>query len=147
MNALRSRRDFGARVLMDMIGYSMYKRDDENGPARRDRIFQINPGYSTESKELAQVAMAVSRQIGLKPALKAEYRDPFALDSYLYNTDGIIFAWGGYPVVLFNEHMNRYNISRPDYHELSDTVDKIDWDYVTFVAKTAIETAAQMADQ
>ncbi len=140
-------KDIGGVVLMDMIGYNRYKRDDRPGPARPGKIFQINPGFSQESRAMGALAVAVARKMNGQPTLEAAYRDPYGLENYLYNTDGVIFSWAGYPVVLFNEHMNRFNLNRPDYHEMSDRVDLLDINYLSFVAKTAIETAAQLAGQ
>ena len=73
-------------------------------------------------------------------------RSRFNSRSYLYNTDGLLFSDAGYPVILFNEHMNRLkNMNRVGYHHTSDTSRKIDWEYVTAVVKTAIETVARLS--
>lgn len=147
MDWLNKKQDIGGIVLMDMIGYSLYKRDGARGPAHRTHLFQVSPGFSDESRQLGALAVAVSHKLEARPRLTAAYRDFHRDKSYLYNTDGIIFAWGGFPVILLNEHLNRYNVDRPDYHEMSDRASLIDWNYATFVAKVAIETAAQMADR
>jgi hypothetical protein len=130
---LAARQDLGGLVLMDMIGY----RD------AGDRVFQMSVGDSAGSREIAAVALAASAgQSGLDPALRMPYED----ESYLYNTDGIVFSQMGYPVILLNEHLNRvHNLMRAGYHDTTDTIDRIDWEYATAIGKIAIETTARLA--
>ena len=62
--------------------------------------------------------------------------------STLYNTDGMIFADTGIPVILF---MENYDISRSGYHDTHDTMENIDLDYGSAVSAIAIETIARLA--
>ena len=62
--------------------------------------------------------------------------------STLYNTDGIIFADTGLPVILF---MENYDINRAGYHDSHDTMENIDLDYGSAVSAIAIETIARLA--
>ncbi|MCX6247379.1 MAG: M28 family peptidase [Bacteroidetes bacterium] len=62
--------------------------------------------------------------------------------STLYNTDGIIFADTGIPVILF---MENYDIHRTGYHDTHDTMENIDLDYGAAVSAIAIETVARLA--
>ena len=130
---LSSKTDIGGLVLMDMIGWRQGK----------DPVFQISAGESAESLGMAQVAVKAAQDFqGLSPALRTRF-DP---KSYLYNTDGLIFSDAGFPVILFNEHLNSAeNISRPGYHDTTDTSARIDWEYATGIAKIAITTAARLA--
>jgi len=130
---LASKTDIGGLVLLDMIGWR----------AGDDPVFQISAGESAESLGLAQVALAAAKDFPeLKPALRTRF-DP---RSYLYNTDGLIFSDAGYPVILFNEHINAAeNLSRPGYHDTTDTSARIDWNYAAGITKIAITTAARLA--
>ena len=121
-------------VLLDMIGHR------EAGT----KIFQVNAGDGPESENLALTAMAASRAVakGFTPVLRGRFDEK----SYLYNTDGLIFSDAGYPVVLFNEHINKLeHFTREGYHDVHDTVENIDWNYATAIAKSAIETVARLA--
>jgi peptidase M28-like protein len=134
---LRDRRRVGAILLLDMIAY-------HPGPAE-GALFQVNAGDSAASVELARVALGSAADVA--PQLQAAFRDRFSRKSYLYNTDGHIFSQLGYPVLLFNEHLNALeNLDRPHYHEMTDTSDKLNWDYALSIARVAIETAARLAD-
>jgi hypothetical protein len=133
---IKNQRDIRALILMDMIGYNT--REFRNK-------FQINAGESAQSYELAKLALNVSDEVA--PELTPVYRSRFDERSYLYNTDGIIFSDAGYPVILFNEYINKLEkFNRKYYHELGDTSDTIDWDYATAIVKVAIQTAAQLAE-
>jgi len=67
------------------------------------------------------------------------WEDP---ESTLYNTDGMIFADTGIPVILF---MENYDIDRTGYHDTHDTMENIDLDYGAAVSAIAIETIARLA--
>ena len=127
---LRERREIQGLILLDMIGWRR----------RRDPVFQIGPGPGAESAALAAVAREAG--LGLVPVI----RPAFDERSYLYNTDGIIFATAGYPVILLNEHINRLeNFERPHYHRSTDLPRTLDFEYAEAIVKTAIEAAARLA--
>ncbi|MBL9006385.1 MAG: M28 family peptidase [Myxococcales bacterium] len=133
---LQRKQDITGIVLLDMIAYRK----------KNDPLFQINAGTSKESQRLAELAFSISlRNKGtytpvLRPAVDAR--------SYLYNTDGLIFADAGYPVVLFNEHINRLeNLDRPHYHQSTDVTSTLDLDYAATIVRSAILTVAQLAAQ
>lgn len=130
----REKRRIGGVVLLDMVAY----RDPG------DPVFQVNAGGGAESLRLAEAAM------GLAPftagGFRAALRTRFDPESYLYNTDGLVFDQAGLPVVLFNEHLNYgHNLERRHYHETTDTADKLDPALAEAVARTAAETAAWLA--
>ena len=131
---LRDRQDLSGLVLMDMIGH----RESAD-----DKIFQVSPADDDASLRMAKIAMDASAgTTRFQPVLRTRY-DP---RSYLYNTDGLIFSEAGYPVVYFNEHINRLeNFYRKGYHHTTDASGKMDWPYATDIAKVAIQTAAAMA--
>jgi len=132
---LSRRKILSGIIQLDMIGHL------PNG----SRIFQINAGNSSDSKWLARVALgaALDVQKDYVPVI----RDRWDKKSYLYNTDGIIFSQAGFPVILINEHINGYEyIDRRQYHEMTDTIANMDFNYAIALAKTAIETVARVAE-
>jgi hypothetical protein len=127
-------------VIVDMIG---------RHPAGSG-VFQINPGSSPESRRLGELAMALGPKIvdaGMLPTLRSRY-DP---KSYLYNTDALIFEEAGYPILLLNEHINRWENygqpgdHRPGYHQSDDIAAGVDFAYASRIAELAIELVAQIA--
>lgn len=133
---LSEKRRLGGVVILDMIAY----RD------RGDPVFQVNAGEGAAAERLAAAAWALSTQsaAGFAPVLRGRW-DP---KSYLYNTDALIFSEAGFPVVLFNEHLNaQHNLERRHYHESSDRTPLLDTALAEAVARAAAETAAWLADQ
>ena len=136
---LQDGEDIAGLVLLDMIGYA-------DGP--RDPLFQLSPGDSRSSLDAAAVALDAAADLNvtegysLTPLLEPRFSDR----SYLYNTDGVIFADAGYPVVLINEHLNYYStLMREAYHDSTDTSYIINFDYAVAITKVAIETTARLA--
>ena len=136
---LRRRTDISALLLLDMLGKK---------PAH-GRQFQLSAGgffeSGTASVRLAQLAQTVTAEVA--PSLSPLLLPPADPHNYLYNTDGIIFAETGFPVVLFNEVMHRYTLDRRGYHDLGDSVEHLDFAYAAEIAKVAITTAAVLAQQ
>ena len=125
-----------AFIILDMIGFN----------PSRGRIFQISAGEGEESLKIARLAEEVSIQ--MIPHRSAKVRDKFDSGSYLYNTDGRVVNAIGYPVVLFNEHVNRHHaIDRKGYHDTHDTTKFIDWNYATDILKVAIATVKSLGNQ
>ena len=130
---LKSKTEIGGLVLLDMIGW----RQDG------DPVFQLSAGESAGSLGLAQVALDAAKAF---PQLTPALRTRFDKRSYLYNTDGLIFSDAGFPVILFNEHINaEENMSRQGYHDTHDTSALMDFDYASAITKIAITTAARLA--
>jgi hypothetical protein len=136
---LGEKRDIAALVLLDMIGYA-----DGN----RDPLFQFSPGDSEASLAMAAVALDSAADLNLTEDYElSPLLEPRSSDrSYLYNTDGVIFADAGYPVMLVNEHINYYStLMREAYHDSTDTSHIINFEYAVAVTKVAIETVARLA--
>ncbi len=157
---LKTKQEISGLVLLDMIGYTA-KIKNEKGEEILDPLFQINAGESQESLKIGQIAMEAAK-LHAKPYLPY-LRERFDEKSYLYNTDGVIFSDSGFPVVLFNEHMNGaeknqavdsrrpdnkpdWLVNRPDYHASTDDVAHMNFAYAVAITKAAIETVAQLAN-
>lgn len=127
---LKEKQDIAGMVLIDMIGI----RDP------KDPIFQINSGSTPQSLALANIAMQAAKKTP-SPFLPA-FRGRFDDESYLYNTDGYILDNLGFPVVFFNEHLNRHTMGTHNqhYHQTTDLSKNIDFDYATHISKIAITT-------
>ena len=130
--------DIAGLVLLDMIGYTGW-------PIREDgTIMQLSPGDSAASLAMAAVALDAVHDVApeLIPRLEPRHSDR----SYIYNTDGVIFADTGYPVVLVNEHVNYYSLlMREGYHDSTDLSHTIDFPYAVAITKASIETVARLA--
>ncbi len=117
-------------VVLDMIAFVPEGADAH--------LMQIHPGRSRGSAALA--ARLAVPGLPLAPRVLG----PFNPLSYLYNTDGIIFDDAGYPVVLVNEPMNRWeHFDRPHYHQLTDTTATLNLDYVEQLLKRVFGAVAR----
>jgi Zn-dependent M28 family amino/carboxypeptidase len=133
---LEKKKAISGILLMDMIGHNPEGK----------KLFQINAGSSAESEMLGHISQQISKQIapGRTPALRSRF-SPY---SYLYNTDGRVFSAFGFPVVLFNEHLNgKFRLYRDGYHMTNDDSSKIDWDYALDIFKVVTTTAVTVAHQ
>lgn len=127
---LQMKRDIAGMILVDMIGIR----------EQTDPIYQINSGKTADSIALSGLAMEVAK---LTPSsFVPAFRGRFSEESYLYNTDGYIADSLGFPVVFFNEHLNRKTIGKINhhYHQSTDTSDKLDLSYATYISQIAITT-------
>ncbi len=130
---LARKQDRGPLGVRDMIGWR----------AKGDPVFQVSPGRSAESADVAAIAAGAALAAR---GFKAAVRPIFDPQSYLYNTDGWVFDAAGFPVILLNEHLSRaHSMQREGYHDTLDRSDRIDWAYAAAITRTAIETVARLA--
>ncbi len=126
--------DIAGMVLLDMIGFAGVGQTQ----------FQINPGPSAASLDMASVAL--DAQADVSPQLTPLLEPRYSVRSYLYNTDAIILSENGYPVVLINEHLNYFTrLMRAAYHDMGDTSAKINFPFAVALTKVAIETTARLS--
>jgi len=154
--------------LLDMIAHNTDRDRVEKGKPSAS-IFQLSAGRGNRAEKLAELAWGATKawnqgtrqwnaslrrkpfwersatypRQGLLPRYQAEVRRPEHPKSTLYNTDGQIFSDAGVPVVLF---MENYDIGRVGYHDSQDTLANIDLDYGAGLARIAIESVAQAAN-
>jgi hypothetical protein len=131
---LKEKKDAEGLIVIDAIGRQ------GTGSAK----VRVSAGDTRGSLRLAKVACDAARDAGgIEPSLKFRF-DP---RSRIFPTDGHVFAEAGYPVMVLSEE-------RPELggtaHQASmpadDSSKGISWDYAASIAKTAIETAAELAN-
>lgn len=127
---------------IDMIG-RFQKPGDENHPVNKElpkpnEIFTI--GNSMMSTELGQIAGDVNKQflnIGFNP----RYADPNDSNRYFYRSDHFNYAKHGVPIIFFMDGTHE------DYHQPSDSVEKINFDEMAKVARTIMATGWTLANR
>jgi len=127
---LRNEQNIAGMILVDMIGI----RDP------KDPIYQINGGKTSDSLELSVLAMEAAK--ATPSSFVPKFRHRFSKESYLYNTDGYIADSLGFPVVFFNEHLNRQTMGKFNvhYHQSTDLSHNLDLEYATHISQVAITT-------
>lgn len=127
---LKQKQNIAGMILVDMIGI----RDP------KDPIYQINGGKTSDSMKLSQLAMEVAKST--PSPFVPTFRHRLSDESYLYNTDGYIADSLGFPIVFFNEHLNRHTIGKINlhYHQSTDLSHNLDLEYATHISQVAITT-------
>jgi hypothetical protein len=122
-----------AQINMDMIGRN---RDDDSGQS--NTVYVVGSDrISTELHNINEDANASLRQ---PLTLDYEYNDPADPQSFYTRSDHYSYAAKGIPIIFF------FTGTHPDYHQVSDTADKILYDKLARVAQLAYETGRRVAD-
>lgn len=127
---------------IDMIG-RFQNPGDENHPVNKEmpkpnEIFTI--GNSMMSTELGQIADEVNGSF-LKINYNPKYADPNDPNRYFYRSDHFNYARKGVPIIFFMDG------THADYHQPSDSVEKINFVEMEKVARTIMATGWTLANR
>ena len=122
-----------AQLNMDMVG-----RNRDNKPEESNTVYVIGSDrISTELHNINEDANA-----SLPKPLKMDYEmnDPADPQAFYTRSDHYSYASKGIPIIFY------FTGEHPDYHQVTDTVDKIIFDKVQRVAQLAYETGRRVAN-
>lgn len=127
---------------IDMIG-RFQNPGDENHPVNKElpkpgEIFTI--GNSMMSTELGQIADQVNNSF-LKLNYNPRYADPNDPNRYFYRSDHFNYARKGVPIIFFMDG------THADYHQPSDSIEKINFEQMEKVARTIMATGWTLANR
>jgi hypothetical protein len=122
-----------AQLNMDMIGRNRGDRDSES-----NNVLAV--GSDRISTELHNVMIDANASMARPLRIDFEMNDPTDPEQIYYRSDHYSYAAKGIPVIFFFAGLH------PDYHRVSDEVDKINFDKVTRVAQLVYETGRRVAD-
>ena len=127
---------------IDMIG-RYQNPGDETHPQNQNlpkpnEIFTI--GASMMSTELGQIADTVNKSF-LNITFNQKYAAPDHPEQFFYRSDHYNYAKKGIPIIFFMDG------SHQDYHQVSDHVDKINFDSMEKVTKTIFATGWELANR
>jgi len=128
------------QLNMDMIGRS--KRPGDTNPRNRmlsgpEEIYVI--GSRMMSTELANLSESLNRSY-LNLKFNYHYDDPNDPDRFFYRSDHYNYAKKGIPIIFY------FNGVHEDYHQPSDTPDKIDYQKMEKVTRTIFVLASELAN-
>lgn len=128
-----------AQVNLDMIGRS--KKDGDTNPKNNtlsgpNHIYVI--GSKMMSTELGELTERVNSQYE-NLTYDFRYDDPGDPNRYFFRSDHINYARKGIPIVFF------FDGEHADYHALSDSVEKIDYQKMEKVTRTIYMTVWEIA--
>ncbi len=123
-----------ANLNIDMVGRTDPKRESEN----RNYIYLIGSDrLSTQLHEISEAANKATTQIELDYTYNAE-DDP---NRFYFRSDHYNFAKNNIPVIFY------FNGTHADYHKVTDTVEKIEFDLLQERTKLVFYTAWEIANR
>lgn len=129
------------QLNLDMVGRS--KQENDNKPMNKDlstsdEIYVI--GSKMLSSELGQISELVNASF-LNLKFNYRYDDPKDPNRFFYRSDHYNYARKGIPIIFYFDGVHE------DYHRVSDSVDKIDFDKLEKVSRTVFATAWELANR
>jgi Zn-dependent M28 family amino/carboxypeptidase len=129
-----------AQLNIDMIGRS--KKEGDTNPANKDlsgpgEIYVI--GSKMMSTDLGALSESVNNSF-LKLSFNYKYDDPKDPNRFFFRSDHFNYARKGIPIIFYFDGVHE------DYHKVSDTSDKIDYQKMEKVARTVLATAWALAN-
>jgi hypothetical protein len=130
-----------ANLNIDMIGRT--RKEADANPANKmlvkpGEIYVI--GSKKMSTELGEISEAVNQSY-LRLRFNYQFDDPQDTSQLFSRSDHISYARKGIPIIFY------YAGEHEDYHQPSDSVDKIDYQNMEKVARTVYATAWELANR
>jgi hypothetical protein len=122
-----------AQINIDMIGRN---RDDD--PKQANTVYVV--GSDRISTELHNINEEANQSLQQPVTLDYELNDPADPQSFYTRSDHYSYAAKGIPIIFF------FTGTHPDYHQPSDTVDKILFDKLVRITRLAYETGRRVAN-
>lgn len=127
---------------IDMIGRAQNANDVAAGRnkllPKNGEVFLI--GSKLMSTELGELSESVNKSF-LNMSFNYKYDDPNDPEQYFYRSDHFNYAKRGIPIIFYmdGDHV--------DYHQVTDSIEKIDFDQMEKVARTIFATGFELANR
>ena len=130
------------QLNIDMIG-RYQNPGDENHPQNKElpkqgEIFLI--GSKMMSTELGELSEATNKGF-LNLSFNYKYDDPKDPEQYFYRSDHFNYAKKGVPIIFYMDG------SHADYHQPSDSIEKINFEQMEKVTRTIFATGWELANR
>ncbi len=130
------------QLNIDMIG-RYQNPGDENHPKNKalpkpNEIFLI--GSKMMSTELGEVSEATNKAF-LNLSFNYKYDDPNDPERFFYRSDHFNYARKGIPIIFYMDG------SHADYHQVSDSVEKINFEAMEKTVRTILATGWELANR
>jgi Zn-dependent M28 family amino/carboxypeptidase len=130
------------QLNIDMIGRSQ-KRNEEIKPRNKELILKDDVyliGSKMMSTELGEISEAVNNSF-LKMGFNYRYDDPEDPQQFFYRSDHFNYAKKGIPIIFYMDG------DHEDYHQVSDSIEKIDFEQMEKIARTIFATGWELANR
>ena len=121
------------QLNMDMVG-----RNRNDDPKQSNTVYVV--GSDRISTELHNINEDANASLARPMTMDYEMNDPADTESIYTRSDHYSYAAKGIPIIFYFTGLH------PDYHSVSDSVDKIIFDKVQRVAQLAYETGRRVAN-
>jgi peptidase M28-like protein len=121
-----------AQLNADMIG-----RDRDNKPEESNSVYPV--GSDRISTELHNILIDANAALAKPLKLDFEMNDPTDLEQIYYRSDHYSYAAKGIPIIFWTTGLH------PDYHRVTDTVEKINFDKMARIGQLMFETGRRVA--
>jgi Zn-dependent M28 family amino/carboxypeptidase len=122
-----------AQLNMDMIG-----RNRDNKESERNTVYVV--GADRISTELHNVMIDANASLPKPLTLDYELNDPTDPERVYYRSDHYSYAAKGIPIVFFTTGLH------PDYHRVTDSVEKIEFEKMSHIGQLVYETGRRVAN-
>ena len=130
-----------AQLNIDMIGRAQAPGDENQANKalpQPGEVFVI--GSKLMSTELGEISETVNKSF-LNMSFNYKYDDPKDPEQFFYRSDHYNFARKGVPIIFYMDG------SHADYHQTSDSVEKIDFVNMEKIARTIFATGWELANR
>lgn len=118
---------------MDMVG-----RNRDNKESEANTVYPV--GSDRISTELHNILIDANTALPKPLALDFEMNDPADLEQFYYRSDHYSFAARGIPVIFYTTGLH------PDYHRVTDSAEKINYDKMARIGQLVYETGRRVAN-
>ena len=122
------------QLNIDMIG-----RNKDNKASESGTVYAV--GADRISTELHNTLVDANASLPRPLAINFEMNDPSDSERIYYRSDHFSYASKGIPIIFFFSGLH------PDYHQVTDTVDKIDFDKIARIGQLVYEIGRRIANQ
>jgi hypothetical protein len=129
------------QLNIDMIGRAQQAADENprnKALPQQNEVFVI--GSKLMSTELGEISEATNKSY-LNMGFNYKYDDPKDPEQFFYRSDHYNFARKGIPIIFYMDG------SHADYHQPSDSVEKIDFVNMERIARTIFATGWELANR
>jgi hypothetical protein len=125
--------NIAAEINMDMIG-----RNHDNKDTEANTVYPV--GSDRISTELHNIMIDANAALPKPLVFNYELNDPTDPERVYYRSDHYSYAAKGVPIIFLTTNLH------PDYHRVSDSVEKINFEKMTRIAQLVYETGRRLAN-
>ena len=125
--------NIAAQLNMDMVG-----RNHDNLATESNTVYPV--GSDRVSSELHQILIEANAGLSKPMIFNYQLNDPTDSERVYYRSDHYSYAAKGIPIIFFTTNLHS------DYHRVTDSVEKIDFEKMAHIEQLIYETGRRVAN-